>query len=94
MDQTYEVDLIAFTVDHLFFFKCLDTYQYSIDVLNNLFSIQKKLQSKSSIIFIYTKDAKNFDYKNPLFTSIKYKFDYNKFKDNLKEIILRKLIEL
>lgn len=87
------VDVWAMLDSSVFIFKCFDSYKYCNADFENLFNIQKKLNTKSNIILIYTKDSSNFK-KDARIELLKYKYNYSNFKEQLQEIIIRKFINL
>lgn len=89
-----EVDVLVNYNSILFITECKDTYKYSNYDFLKLCNLKKKLKVKSYLLFVYTKDSPQIDLDNLKIDVIKYKYNYSEFKEQLKEIMIRKLIKL
>lgn len=93
-DNIQEVDVFIDLQNILFLIECKDTYIYDERDFKKMFDLQKKIEGRTFGIFVVTKMLDDLDYNLHGIDIIKYNYNYFEFKENLKEIIISKLISI
>jgi hypothetical protein len=92
--QISEIDVFVDLGRVLFFIECKDTYIYSDQDLKKIDNLRKRINCQSYGIFVCTKAIHNLDFKKYGIGLIKYKYNYEAFREELKEMIAKKIISL
>ena len=92
--QISEIDVFVDLGRVLFFIECKDTYIYSDQDLKKIDNLRKRINCQSYGIFVCTKAIHNLDFKKYGIGLIKYKYNYEAFREELKEMIAKKIINL
>jgi hypothetical protein len=87
-----EVDVLVDLSDRVLLIECKDTYSYSDIDLRKLFYLRKRISDISYGIFVCTKLAYNVNYDKYDLGIIKYKYNYEEFREDLKEIITNQIL--
>ena len=77
----------------LFFIECKDTYLCSEEDLKKIDSLRKRINRQSYGLFVCTKTV-NLDFKKYGLGLIKYKYNYEAFREELKEMLAGRIVSL
>jgi len=89
-----EVDVLVDIDRAIFIIECKDTYNYADKDLKRIYNLRKKINCLSYGIFVCSKLGYNLNYHKYEIDLIKYKFDYERFKEELKDLMANKIISL
>lgn len=91
--QISEVDVLIDLGKVLFFIECKDTYLCSEEDLKKIDSLRKRINRQSYGLFVCTKTV-NLDFKKYGLGLIKYKYNYEAFREELKEMLAGRIVSL
>jgi hypothetical protein len=89
-----EIDVLVDLGRVLFFIECKDTYSYTNLDLKKIDNLRKRINCLSYGIFVCTKATNNLDFKRYGLGLIKYKYNYEVFKEDLKDLIGGRIVSL
>lgn len=89
-----EVDVLIDLGKVLFFIECKDTYSFTDKDLKKIYNLRKKTNCLSYGIFVCSKAINNLNYKKYDLELVKYKYNYHLFKEQLKEVLAKKIVDL
>jgi hypothetical protein len=89
-----EVDVLVDLGRALFFIECKDTYAFTDKDLRKIYNLRRKTNFLSYGIFVCSKAGNNLNYKKYDIEMIKYKYNYELFKEELKDTIATKIVSL
>jgi hypothetical protein len=89
-----EVDVLVDLGRVIFLIECKDTNNYTNADLKKVYDLRKKINGLSYGIFVCSKAGINADYHKYEIELVKYRFNYEEFKERLKDVIANKIISL
>ncbi|MDD4000431.1 MAG: hypothetical protein PHX62_06030 [Bacilli bacterium] len=89
-----EIDVLVDLGRALFFIECKDTYSYSNFDLKKIDNLKKRINRLSYGIFVCTKATNNLNFKKYDLGLIKYRYNYEIFKEELKDLIGERIVSL
>ena len=92
--QISEIDVLIDLGEVLFFIECKDTYLCTEDDLKKIDSLRKRINRQSYGLFVCTKSVQNLDFKKYGLGLIKYKYNYQTFREELKEQLAGRILSL
>lgn len=92
--QISEIDVLIDLGKILFFIECKDTYIYSDEDLKKIDNLRRRINCLSYGLFVCTKAVNNLDFKKYGLGMIKYKYNYEAFKEELKDQLGGKIVSL
>lgn len=92
--QISEIDVLIDLGKILFFIECKDTYIYSDEDLKKIDNLRRRINCLSYGLFVCTKAVNNLDFKKYGLGMIKYKYNYDAFKEELKDQLGGKIVSL
>ncbi|NLD26906.1 MAG: hypothetical protein GX661_06060, partial [Acholeplasmataceae bacterium] len=89
-----EIDVLVDLGQALFFIECKDTYAFTDKDLRKIYNLRRKTNFLSYGIFVCSKAGNNLNYKKYDIDLIKYKYNYELFKEEVKDTIATKIVSL
>lgn len=94
-NHLHEIDVIFEINDFLFLIECKDTNIYDEEDLKKLSNLKKKILDNSILAFVVTKGDQNneLDFAKYDIQLLRYKYDYWRFEEEMKEFIINKMLK-
>lgn len=89
-----EVDVLLDFERVIFFIECKDTHNYSEKDFQKIANLRKKVNCSSYGIFVCSKLGYDLNYQKYDLDLIKYKYDYQSLKKQLKQLVTNKILSL
>ena len=89
-----EIDVLIDLDTLVFLIECKDTCNFGIDELKKIDNLRKKISMYSIAILVCSKSVPNLNYDKYEINVINYKYNYFIFRNELKELIIKKLLSL
>lgn len=89
-----EIDVLIDLHTLVFFIECKDTCNYGNDDLKKMSDLRKKINVCSFALMVCSKGGLDLDYQKYEIDLIRYRHNYYIFKNELKELITKKIVGL